>query len=448
MHDAPSDPAAPLETSQDPAGLGPPDLPGVTLGRLVGAGGMGRVYAGRSAQGREIAVKVFAPGVRSDAEMLARLRREVEALTAARHPGLVTLLGYDLDGPTPYLVMPLYPGGDLSDRRKLGPMPTDRVRQVAARLGGALAALARAGFVHRDVKPGNVFLDEHGQPVLGDMGLARGEGHATLTGQGKAVGTFAFMAPEVLRGERATPAADVFALGLTLLAISGGRKPVVSAQGVIFPRGDLAKTLDPGLEALVRTMLAPNARLRPPAEEVARLALEWTGGEGDLRLAESTRAVAMDGPTQALRTSRVEVGAKPRAARRLGPWLAVAAVLAGGLGVAARRMGGGPATPAPAASPAPAEAQVGLDVATHQVLARLGPALAADLAAVQRGERGPSTRTGLAALEAWCQAGQDPARLPRLVRRQLRDHDQQRVAAGAARAFGPAWYDGPAPGAP
>ncbi|MET9495454.1 protein kinase [Streptomyces sp. NPDC006552] len=273
----------PLE-ADDPATVGPYRL----LGRL-GHGGMGRVYLGRSAGGRTVAVKVVHPHFALDEEFRARFRREVAAARrvggawtapvldadpGARVPWVAT--GY-VAGPS--LAQAAGPGGAAGDEtgaaRSARALPEHSVRVLGAGLAEALTAVHGLGLVHRDVKPSNVLLTVDG-PRLIDFGIARAtDNTASLTSTGVSVGSPGYMAPEQILGQGVTGAADVFSLGAVLVYAATGDSPF---------RGDSSAALlykvvheEPELGALtgdVREVaaacLAKEAAARPTPEEVAR----------------------------------------------------------------------------------------------------------------------------------------------------------------------------------
>ncbi|MFF1558922.1 serine/threonine-protein kinase [Streptomyces sp. NPDC058279] len=212
----------PLEAG-DPRTIGAYRL----LGRL-GAGGMGRVYLGRSAGGRTVAVKVVHPQFAADPEFRARFRREV---TAARRVGgewTAPVLDADPEAEVPWVATG-YVAGPSLDRAVAaqGALPEGSVRAIGEGLARALVAVHALGLVHRDVKPSNVMLTLEGPgPRLIDFGIARATaGTASLTSTGVSVGSPGYMAPEQIIGKEVTGAADVFSLGAVLAFAASGRPP-------------------------------------------------------------------------------------------------------------------------------------------------------------------------------------------------------------------------------
>ncbi|HEY4023104.1 MAG TPA: protein kinase [Pseudonocardiaceae bacterium] len=196
-----------------------PDLPlpaRFVDGELLGRGPGTEVYrAHDQVLDRPVAVKMFAAD--ADPQTRERIDREGQALGRLAHPGLVTVYDCGTYESRPYLVTRLIAGRTLQARLTEGPLPVPMVLDLGARLADALAHVHGRGVVHRDVKPANVFLDETGQPFLGDFGIALLTGQTRLTSYQEIIGTPAYLAPEQVRGVEVGPAADVYALGLVLI---------------------------------------------------------------------------------------------------------------------------------------------------------------------------------------------------------------------------------------
>lgn len=212
-----------------------PQIPGVDLLEVIGSGGSGVVYRGRQAAfERDVAVKVARTVDDADsAAAAARWEREVAAVgRLSNHPNIVPVFDAGItDGGSPYLVMPHVPKGSLGDRiRREGPLDPDEVASIGARLADALATVHAAGVLHRDVKPDNVLWSPHGEPQLTDFGIARLE-DLTTTSDRALQATISYAAPEVLAGEPATEASDLYGLGATLYACLTGSSPHPSSGG-------------------------------------------------------------------------------------------------------------------------------------------------------------------------------------------------------------------------
>ncbi|MFE9322626.1 protein kinase [Nocardia sp. NPDC052278] len=189
----------------------------------IGRGGFGVVYrCTQVALDRTVAVKVLTAEL--DADNQERFFREQQAMgRLTGHPNIVTVLqvGVTARG-RPYLVMPYHPLDSLDAWiRRQGTMPTETVLWVGVKIAGALESAHRLGIVHRDVKPGNILLTDYGEPALTDFGIARIAG-GFETATGILTASPAFTAPEVLGGDAATPAADVYGLGATLFCALTG----------------------------------------------------------------------------------------------------------------------------------------------------------------------------------------------------------------------------------
>jgi serine/threonine protein kinase len=207
-----------------------PEVPGYALQSLLGRGGYSAVYAARQLSvNRIVALKVISAGD-LDAEVERRFRAEAEAIgNLSWHPHVVVLhdAGFAEDG-SPYLAMELMPAGSIGARLKAqGPLPTAEALRVAIEVADALGAAHDARILHRDVKPDNVLVGRRGQAVLSDFGIATlsdGTSSSTTT----FAGTYAFSAPELLEGRRATVRTDVYSLGATLYSMLVGRNAYAS----------------------------------------------------------------------------------------------------------------------------------------------------------------------------------------------------------------------------
>jgi hypothetical protein len=246
------------------------------LARL-GQGGMGVVWrAHDELLRRDVAVKELHVRVGAGADDLSaqRVLREAQAAARLRHPGVVAVHDVIVDGGRPLIVMELVEGRSLAQViRAEGPLPEHRVAEIGLRVLRALEAAHRHGILHRDVKPANILL-EGDRVVLTDFGIAAMAGEVTLTDSRAVLGSPEYLAPERINGQPATPATDLWALGVTLCAALRGESP--------FQRADTQATLAavlmyepppipraPRLWPLLSALLNKNPGLRPSAEDAA-----------------------------------------------------------------------------------------------------------------------------------------------------------------------------------
>ena len=245
------------------------------LGALLGTGASAVVRrAVDRVSGAAFAVKVFHAG--ASAPERRRQQREMSALAALRHPGLVGLRDGGVEAGRPYIVTDLVEGPTLAERISCGPLDPAEVRHLGARLADALAHVHAGGIVHRDLKPANVLLGTDGRPRLADFGIARAVDGTAVTGTGYVVGTAAYLAPEQVRGEEVGPAADVYALGLVLLEALKGRREypgalVESATARLLRAPVIPDAVPTLLRTAVTAMTALEPAARPTAAQVAEL---------------------------------------------------------------------------------------------------------------------------------------------------------------------------------
>ncbi|MFB7427726.1 serine/threonine-protein kinase [Streptomyces hydrogenans] len=277
-------------TPEDPDRIGP-----FRLVARLGAGGMGRVYLGRSDLGRTVAVKAVRAEYAADAEFRRRFAHEVAAARRVGGTWTAAVLDHDTEARVPWVATQYVAGPSLHDvvTRDFGPLPEESVHALAGGLARALGDIHAAGLVHRDLKPANVLVTVDGPRVI-DFGIARAletlaEGPLTRTGA--VVGSPGFMSPEQVRGQRLTPASDVFCLGSVLAFAATGRSPFGTADSgphaLLFRVAEEEPDLDgvpASLLTLVRDCLHKDPARRPaPEHVVARvgdaLPRPWLPGE-------------------------------------------------------------------------------------------------------------------------------------------------------------------------
>jgi serine/threonine-protein kinase len=193
----------------------------------LGEGAVGVVFrAVREPDGRIVALKLLKQRLGDDETFRARFVHEARAARHVEHDHLVPVLDAGEVEGTSFIVAAHVSGGSLEDRLSYeGPLELDEVLRLAAEIGTGLDALHREGLVHRDIKPSNVMLQENGSAAITDFGLAKGPAYTVLTKPGQVMGTLDYLAPELIRGESAAPASDIYALGCVIYQCVTGVPP-------------------------------------------------------------------------------------------------------------------------------------------------------------------------------------------------------------------------------
>jgi eukaryotic-like serine/threonine-protein kinase len=255
--------------------------------RRLGQGGMGVVYEAEDQKlGRLVAIKLLPEATRRDPAALERFWREARTASSLNHPGICTIHELNESGDQPFIVMELLEGQSLDKLYYRRSMPYPRLLDLGVQVADALDAAHRKGILHRDIKPGNIFLSPSGQVKILDFGLAKieegyaragmaggdngnptlAEPHDLLTSPGAAVGTIAYMSPEQARGELLDPRSDVFSLGVVLYELATGQHP--------FSGTTTAVTFDRILNYAPTAPVSLNQELPPEFEETLNKTLE------------------------------------------------------------------------------------------------------------------------------------------------------------------------------
>ncbi len=367
------------------------------LGELVGSGGMGEVYAARDTRlDRPVALKFLRKDMASQDDLRDRFEAEARAAGRLTHANVVGVFDSGEHEGNPFIVMELLSGRTLADEASGGPATEQRARRVCMEIVSALKASHGQGVLHRDLKPGNVLLCEDGSVKVGDFGVAKMAEGMDLTQAGMMLGTPAYLAPERIEGRPASPATDVYSVGVMLYEFLAGRKPFEADTplGLIRAIQDepvpalatVRPDVDVHFAAVVERAMArdPAIRYGSAAEMEEALAgpavLPPTGDATAVQaIADPTRV--MQTPDEAAPTNPTLVDRPAAQRKRVPPWhrlsvrhkmgIAVAAALLLVTLVLARSFSSDvPAVaPTPAATPAPTDGDVpaGLEGALQQL---------------------------------------------------------------------------------
>jgi serine/threonine-protein kinase len=269
--------------------------PGDSLGpyRLeeqLGEGGMGLVFrAVRESDGQEVALKVMRFELIEDPVFGRRFEQEARAASEVRDEHLVPVLEAGQADGRRYLAVAYIPGGTLEDRLEdRGKLDPKETASFAADVGKGLDALHAAGIVHRDLKPSNIIVDAEGNAMLTDFGLAKGRAYTVLTKPGQVMGTIDYLAPELIKGEAASPATDIYALGCTMYECVTGQPPFADKEGIAIglahvgepppdPRGFRDDLSDAYVDALLAALAKEPAQRPASASDYGRRLQEASG---------------------------------------------------------------------------------------------------------------------------------------------------------------------------
>ncbi|HEY6789350.1 MAG TPA: protein kinase [Trebonia sp.] len=325
-------------------------------GRLLGAGGMGEVWLAydEDLDDRPVAIKVMRPALVAEPEDAARFQREMRLAARMQHPNIMTVYTTGTDNGVPFMVVEYLAGSDLSKvvagapGRPAAVMAPEQVARIGRDTCAALGYAHGLGVVHRDIKPGNLFLCDSGLVKVTDFGIAKAVSGTRLSATGTLIGTFPYMAPEQWLGEPAAFSNDVWAVGCVLYELLSGVVPrsyaTPSEYVAAAARGERVAPLAGSagvpswLAAAIMAMLQPDPRGRPAAADCEALLA------GDASSASATEDSAL--PPRG--RSRRRIAAAAAAIAVLAAAGGAAAALAQGPGIAAASGPG--ADPGPAAT--------------------------------------------------------------------------------------------------
>lgn len=250
-----------------------------TIETKLGEGAMGVVYRAVGENGTPVALKVLREELAGDPTFRGRFAHEARAATGVEHRSLVSVLEAGEAGGHVYLAVAYVEGWTLEARiQDEGPLPLAAAVRAVRHIAGGLDALHASELIHRDVKPSNVMLDREGRALLTDFGLAKGPAWTILTRPGEAVGTLDYMAPELVLGQDAGPASDIYALGCLAFECLTGEPPFarhgvlrIAGAHVDEPPPDLVELradISPELSWAVLKALEKQPGDRPPTARV------------------------------------------------------------------------------------------------------------------------------------------------------------------------------------
>jgi tRNA A-37 threonylcarbamoyl transferase component Bud32 len=316
--------------------------------RRIDAGGMGEIWeADDTLLGRRVAIKVLAEELAGDRVAVRRFRREARATAKLDHPNVIRVFDF-VDGEAPFLVLELLEGHTLADRlRRDGALPPAEAARIAAAVADGLDVAHRAGIIHRDIKPSNIMLTANGGVKVMDFGIAAAwEAHST-TGQ-QLLATASYAPPERIMGGRASPAGDLYSLGVVLYEMLTGRPPFLADNAErllrahleveLRPVRDLVFWVPPGIAAACQAALAKDPAGRPAS--AGALAAQLLAAVQAAQASADTFSPGRIGsdrpgePTRRLSADQTTIVREPHRTRRRPRAIMVTAVLVVVLGAA------------------------------------------------------------------------------------------------------------------
>ena len=261
----------------------------------IAIGGMGEVWkANDSVIGRHVAIKILKEEYLGDPGFRERFRTEAKNAALVNHEGIANVFDYGEEEGSAYLVMELVPGEALStvlEREKI--LPASRVLAIVAQTAAALHQAHLAGLVHRDIKPGNLLITPDGAVKITDFGIARLADQVPLTATGQVMGTVQYLAPEQAGGKPASPATDIYSLGIVAYEALAGKRPFRGESQVAIAMAQIKETppelptsIPEPVRRLVMSCMAKKPEGRPAsAHDLAQAALALGRGDTDEGLA-------------------------------------------------------------------------------------------------------------------------------------------------------------------
>ncbi|WP_431803381.1 serine/threonine-protein kinase [Microbacterium sp. bgisy203] len=259
------------------------------LDSRIAIGGMGEVWeATDHVIGRTVAIKILKDEYMGDPGFLERFRAEARHAALVNHEGIASVFDYGEENGSAFLVMELVPGEALSTiLEREGTLSTDKTLDIVAQTASALQAAHSAGLVHRDIKPGNLLITPDGRVKITDFGIARIADQVPLTATGQVMGTVQYLSPEQASGHPASPATDIYSLGIVAYECLAGKRPFTGESQVAIAMAQindapppLPETIAEPVRNFVMSMIAKKPEDRPAtASAVARAATALRRGD-------------------------------------------------------------------------------------------------------------------------------------------------------------------------
>jgi len=314
---------------------------GVTFGgryeldSRIAIGGMGEVWeATDHVIGRTVAIKILKDEYMGDPGFLERFRAEARHAALVNHEGIASVFDYGEEDGSAFLVMELVPGEALSTIiEREGSLSTDKTLDIVAQTAAALQAAHAAGLVHRDIKPGNLLITPDGRVKITDFGIARIADQVPLTATGQVMGTVQYLSPEQASGHPASPATDIYSLGIVAYECLAGKRPFTGESQVAIAMAQineqpapLPPTVAVPVQNLVMAMIAKKPDERPAsAAAVSRAATALR--RGDLAAAAAAVPAIAAGAAVADDVTQLLSPGQTGAATRLMPTPAATSLL-------------------------------------------------------------------------------------------------------------------------
>ncbi|KTS84515.1 serine/threonine protein kinase [Microbacterium testaceum] len=314
---------------------------GVTFGgryeldSRIAIGGMGEVWeATDHVIGRTVAIKILKDEYMGDPGFLERFRAEARHAALVNHEGIASVFDYGEEDGSAFLVMELVPGEALSTiLEREGSLSTDKTLDIVAQTAAALQAAHAAGLVHRDIKPGNLLITPDGRVKITDFGIARIADQVPLTATGQVMGTVQYLSPEQASGHPASPATDIYSLGIVAYECLAGKRPFTGESQVAIAMAQineqpapLPPTVAVPVQNLVMAMIAKKPDDRPAsAAAVSRAATALR--RGDLTAAAAAVPAIAAGAAVADDVTQLLSPGQTSAATRLMPTPAATSLL-------------------------------------------------------------------------------------------------------------------------